>query len=763
MQRARSLTALLKRSCVLQHSRAHTSHKGGSEAKFKQKIRRMEDELRNLETKIDSSIKANQQKNVPPILDSDIKYIYDSLSAVPEPIQPWSKINANFLENLRLKFLDTRGINDDELKALEGNIAKQLQFTSGNENSSISVQEAEKGMGLVTEAEFSQLIYANALAKRPSEAEEVIELMKPTSKNRFQKCKVKPTLRCYNHLLDAHANVGDLQSAIATFKLIRTGILPFHLLPGYLHPLPFLILSICPESLVPDIYTFSALIKAFVSQSRLNDAFVIFDRMRRGGLIPTQPVFATLISGCVREGKLDRAWATFDEMRLKYHKPDEVTYSLMIQACAKKHEVERALNLFTELSSTPNLYPTDVTFNTLISACATRSDYFDEAFSLLAQMQDVYGFLPDLVTYNTLLQACARRGELARARIIFGRMAEAREKGEEALAPDDITYSNLMWCYASYRPPGIPRNGQTGERTRQREVITTIEKPPRGSQGDASSPTADLAVISPTYPLLPKQPVTRAEILEEADSIFAYLSSSSSSSSSFPSSITNNTISPPPLTSSFLNAYLSTHGTHQRPIRALEIYTDLYSRHGLTHDGHSFVHALDVCYQIKDAEMAWKVWEEAEKWWEEVEGREAAVEDTEENVEVKRKARKTKEYADIGFTEELRYERYKLMVNTLARCDDLSSALRLLSTLPTATKEVQPLRLADFQTTYNKCIQLEDPVARRELLRLCPLEQGLLAESKAALARKWGPRDGRQWKWEIGPTKRGVIKAGKDL
>lgn len=278
-------------------------------------------------------------------------------------------------------------------------------------------------------------------------------------------------------------------------------------------------------------------------------------------------------------------------------------------------------------------------------------------------MQDVYGFHPDLVTYNTLLQACARRGELARARIIFGRMAEAREKGEEALTPDEITYSNLMWCYASYRPPRTPGNGQTGERTRQREIITTIEKSPSESQGDASSPTADLAVISPTYPLLPKQPVTRVEILEEADSIFAYLSSSSSSSSS----ITNNIISPPPLTSSFLNAYLSTHGTHQRSIRAFEIYNDLYSRHGLAHDGHSFIHALEVCYQIKDAEMAWKIWEEAEKWWEEVEGKEAAVEDTEEKVGVKRKIRKTKEYADIGFTEEMRYERYKLMVNTLAR------------------------------------------------------------------------------------------------
>lgn len=105
-----------------------------------------------------------QQKNAPAILDSEIKSIYDSLSAFSEPIHPRPKINTNFLENLRIKFLDTRGINDDELKALESNIAKQLQVMDGYENSSISVQEAEKGMVLVTEAEFSQLIYANVIS-----------------------------------------------------------------------------------------------------------------------------------------------------------------------------------------------------------------------------------------------------------------------------------------------------------------------------------------------------------------------------------------------------------------------------------------------------------------------------------------------------------------------------------------------------------------------------------------------------------------------
>jgi pentatricopeptide repeat protein len=53
------------------------------------------------------------------------------------------------------------------------------------------------------------------------------------------------------------------------------------------------------------------------------------------------------------------------------------------------------------------LYPTDVTFNTLINACVLRTDYYQEAFNLLNQMQEVHGFEPDRITYNTLLLGCA--------------------------------------------------------------------------------------------------------------------------------------------------------------------------------------------------------------------------------------------------------------------------------------------------------------------------------------------------------------------
>ena len=103
-------------------------------------------------------------------------------------------------------------------------------------------------------------------------------------------------------------------------------------------------------------------------------------------------IMTTLIKGCVQDGQLDRAWATFDHMRFEICRPDEVSYSLMIHACAKVSElysidnalllritnlqggqVERAMNLFEEMVGA-SLYPTDVTFNALIGACARRKD-----------------------------------------------------------------------------------------------------------------------------------------------------------------------------------------------------------------------------------------------------------------------------------------------------------------------------------------------------------------------------------------------------
>ena len=75
------------------------------------------------------------------------------------------------MESLRLKFLDTRPLVEaHETPALtDGSVTQP--------NALINEEEKKKAMQDLSVEDFEQLIYANALAKRPKEAQQAFDLM----------------------------------------------------------------------------------------------------------------------------------------------------------------------------------------------------------------------------------------------------------------------------------------------------------------------------------------------------------------------------------------------------------------------------------------------------------------------------------------------------------------------------------------------------------------------------------------------------------
>ncbi|CAO3628432.1 unnamed protein product [Mucor fragilis] len=433
---------LLRRSHVLNRqslllstaTRAFAS-RGLQEERTKQVI----EEIKKLEYQLESKSK-QKSASFERVNEEDIASIYKELAA-PIPVKP--KISNDYLEKLRIKFLDTRQqqqqIGQDQQAALLTQLPSDATAEASKDAPATTATTAELVQNLSVQ-DFEQLIYANALAKRPVEAEKAFDLM--TSYN------ITPSLRSVNHLMDAYASANNVEQTVATFKKLDQ------------------------LGMKPDIYTYGTLVKAFVTNKRLDDAFVIFEKMKDASIIPSQPIFSNLISGCLKANRVEKAWEVFDSMRLSYHQPDEVSFTLMLHACAKKGEVERALNLFEDMAGY-QLYPTDVTFNVLINACAKRPDYYNEAFSLLDQMQTSYGFQPDKITYNTLLTACSRKKDLKQARLILQTMWQDVEKNgsESLLKPDSTTYTNLFWCYASYHP--TPAASQNQHQQKSKAAPTT--------------------------------------------------------------------------------------------------------------------------------------------------------------------------------------------------------------------------------------------------------------------------------------------------
>lgn len=338
--------------------------------------------------------------------------------------------------------------------------------------------------------------------------------------------------------------------------------------------------------------------------------------------------------------------------------------------------MERALNLFEDMAGY-QLYPTDVTFNVLINACAKRPDYYNEAFSLLDQMQENYGFQPDKITFNTLLNACARKKDLGQARNILQTMWKDVEKNgsQSLLAPDSQTYTNLFWCYASYMPVHV----------NSAKKVTT----------------GTTTALSTERQLLPLElPNKRSKVVKEAEWIFNGLPAANVK-----------------ITPALLTSYLALHVSQKQIASPVQIYTELFDRFGVLKDAFTFQHMLQYCYSNKDDKMAWKVWEEYQDF---LESRRGEVKATDDIVQQKAlEGEKNSLAIKEGWTDLQQQKMAALMTNTLARTNDLKNALSILSSELRRSSTMHPPRLRDMMPVYNKAIQLEDLDAKRELIHIC--------------------------------------------
>ncbi|KAI8812541.1 hypothetical protein BJ742DRAFT_866317 [Cladochytrium replicatum] len=279
-------------------------------------------------------------------------------------------------------------------------------------------------------ATFNYVIQTNGKVGRVDEAQEAFDMIVQSG--------VTPDLRSYSYLMNAYASAGDLESCHRVFKSLRLA-------------------ARSDPNLKLDIVVYGTLIKAQVKSGELEKAFKTYEQLKKlskpkvGGslkdstfdpaLRPNISIFTSLIKGCIKAGDLHRAWRTFDHMRSEVSIPDTYLYSLMIRACAYTKDAERALDLFREMTQERQLAPTSITFNSLIHACASRTDYYLECFNLFDQMTRIEGFRPTTRTFNVLLLAAARNGDIRRARSIWN---ELLTKSSEAYVFEESVYDDAL-------------------------------------------------------------------------------------------------------------------------------------------------------------------------------------------------------------------------------------------------------------------------------------------------------------------------------
>ncbi|CAG8541676.1 1108_t:CDS:2, partial [Cetraspora pellucida] len=452
-----------------------------------------------------------------------------------------------------------------------------------------------------------------------------------------------------------------------------------------------------------------------------------------------------------------RAWKTFDHMRLEICQPDEVTYSLMIHICAKMRDVERAFDLYQEMTE-KGLSPTDVTFNSLIDACARLYlnilHYYEETFKVLEDMNE-HGYLPDLYTYNSLMYACAHKGDIYTARRLLISMMRSAQQNP-SLAPNLATFSNLFLVYSSHKisnqPVKQPRqeNKESSRNTlsmptveednknqiesiqrdendddhhifSEEEIINTENLVETSTENMLSKYKNHLLVIgSDIYPLLPNPPTTQKQILVESTILFKYILSIIESSDSISLPITKFSRITPILFNSYLSVFEKNAYFH----RTLDLYQNVIPKYNIELNSWIFITMLRLCYKHKKIEEAWSIWQDWKIWWK----------DRMDEMNGLNELEQLKEFRRLGMTKELEYNVYKEMIHILARCDDVWGAIKLLQKLSTT----QVPKIEDFQLLRQKTIECEDELAESKIMELCYFDEGTpKTRVKELLARKW--------------------------
>eukprot|EP00933_Yihiella_yeosuensis_P080399 TRINITY_DN93808_c0_g1_i1.p1 TRINITY_DN93808_c0_g1~~TRINITY_DN93808_c0_g1_i1.p1 ORF type:complete len:877 (-),score=223.62 TRINITY_DN93808_c0_g1_i1:386-3016(-) len=154
-------------------------------------------------------------------------------------------------------------------------------------------------------------------------------------------------------------------------------------------------------------------------------------------LVPDVITFSTIIKGYCMAGEVDKSLDLLQEMRSSQNiKPDEVMYNSLLDGCAKQNRLETALELLEEMKAS-GVIPSNYTLS-IVCKLMGRSKQVDQAVAIVDSISNEYGFKPNIQVYTCLIQACIYNRKLAKALCLHDKIVD-----EAICCPDEKTYSSM--------------------------------------------------------------------------------------------------------------------------------------------------------------------------------------------------------------------------------------------------------------------------------------------------------------------------------
>lgn len=208
--------------------------------------------------------------------------------------------------------------------------------------------------------------------------------------------KPAKNLVTFNTMINAFANAGQYQNAYSVFQTMKKSIVR------------------------PDRVTYTTLIKASIKSGDVSKAIDLLDDMKWVGIQPDIVSYNNVIESLCNANRLFEAKDLVNEMERAQVSPDSMTYGLLMKGLLKANKPGPCLTLFESAFSdrrTTALTENVQLYTTAISAAAALGDH-ERALELVSRM-NLAGVKPNKKTLTALMGACIAGKKYKAAADIF--------------------------------------------------------------------------------------------------------------------------------------------------------------------------------------------------------------------------------------------------------------------------------------------------------------------------------------------------------
>jgi len=185
--------------------------------------------------------------------------------------------------------------------------------------------------------------------------------------------------------------------------------------------------------------TYNTILNCFAQCRAMRRVPQLLEDMRNATppAVPDMVTYSTLVKGFCVSGDLDTALGILEEMRKQgTFRADEMLYNTLLSGCAREQRIADALRIVNEMRDT-GIAPSNYTLSMLVKLLG-RCKRLGQVFSIVEELTTEFGIRLNIQVYTCMIQACFHNRQPAKALVLFDRLVA------DGLRPDEKTNVALV-------------------------------------------------------------------------------------------------------------------------------------------------------------------------------------------------------------------------------------------------------------------------------------------------------------------------------